>query len=279
MMATIATSHMFFRPDGPMFDFHRADASLPSPHPLCLKEILMNDLIFEDRAVAFVDVLGFSALTSKAAEEESSLRQLKDLVGLLDSSIPTLDAEVSETVPKELIPRHNYISDCVILSAPMSVRLAGWSHYDGLGIVVMRVIQLTHKLLDAGYLVRGGISVGRVWHSESNIIGPAYMEAYGLEGNAKAPRVVLSGGAKAYWNNRRANWSRMCIDYKGVFMVNGLHEHYIPGGDDERAAAFARYASTVDDMTNRNLPAQVSEKWRWFQQYLSDELRYVVPST
>ena len=108
---------------------------------------------FEDRAVAFIDILGFKALVDNAVENESAKNKLSDLVALLESAIPRLDSGVDSTVPKNLIPRHQYISDCIILSAPLTDSQHSW--YNGVRIVVMRAIQLSHFFLNEGYLIRG----------------------------------------------------------------------------------------------------------------------------
>ncbi|MFB4203657.1 hypothetical protein KBTX_02668 [wastewater metagenome] len=113
---------------------------------------------FEKRAVAFVDVLGFKALVN-AADANNNRAPLAELITLLSEAIPSFDATVDKSVPVSQIPRHMYVSDCIILSAPITD--PAYKHYNGLSIVVMRVIQLSHLLLRAGYLIRGGISVGK----------------------------------------------------------------------------------------------------------------------
>lgn len=85
-------------------------------------------------------------------------------------------------------------------------------NYNGLSVLVMRVIQLTHILLSKGYLIRGGISVGDVWHTESNIVGAAYQEAYSIESQAIAPCVKLSSAAMDYWNKTEGSFNAMCIN-------------------------------------------------------------------
>jgi class 3 adenylate cyclase len=80
-----------------------------------------------------------------------------------------------------------------------------------LEILVMRVIQVTQLLLDFGYLVRGAIEVGKVWHVDANIVGPAYQEAYRLEPTAKMPRVILSAPATQLWRSSgESAGNRMC---------------------------------------------------------------------
>ena len=145
----------------------------------------------------------------------------------------------------------------------------GRRNYNGLEVVIMRVIQLTHFFLNAGYLIRGGISVGKVWHTDSNIVCPAYQEAYLLEANGNEPMVVLSDSAKTI-----PRWgSRICLEHNGKVFVNGLHNFYIPGNTKHGAieSAYSKYAVLADEALNSQLPNNVKDKWSWFKSYLDSE--------
>jgi hypothetical protein len=236
---------------------------------------------FEDRAVAFLDVLGFKVLTNQAAINDVARSKLSQLVSLLDSVIPVLDAVADKTVPRQLIPEHTYISDSIILSAPLKVCFDGSGNYSGLDILVMRTIQVSQALLDQGYLVRGGIDVGPVWHTESNIVGPAYQNAYDLERKStdRAPRILLSPDATNLWTSGGPSIrSRMCIDYRGALMVNSLHEYYVPARfNDDITAAFMRYEEVAADALNSGLGKSATEKWEWMTQYIAYERKNSSP--
>ncbi len=100
----------------------------------------MSNIKFENRAVAFIDVLGFKSVVDTAEQCTSKLTELEQLINVLESAVPNLDGTVDQSVPKELIPKHIYISDSIILSAPLTS--TKMSSYRGLSILVMRVIQL-----------------------------------------------------------------------------------------------------------------------------------------
>ncbi len=222
---------------------------------------------FEDRAVAFIDVLGFKDLVADAAEKEECLAQLSGLVDLLSSAVPTFDATVDKSVAPHLIPKHIYISDCIILSAPLTD--ADRKGYDGLSIVVMRIIQLSHYFLRAGYLIRGGVSVGKVWHTASNIVGPAYQEAFMLEQTAKDPIALLSKAAAKRWNGG----SRMCLQHNDKVFVNGIFDYYIPDSKQPGVIeqTYASYAALADQRLREDLPESAKEKWTWFREFLRKE--------
>ena len=225
----------------------------------------MQKITFKKRAVAFIDVLGFKSTVDHATKDSNNLAELEKLIELLSKAVPSLNGTVDANVPVDLIPKHIYISDCIILSAPLTSEKT--VTYKGLSILVMRVIQLTHILLSNGYLIRGGISVGDVWQTESNIIGTAYQEAYSIENKIIVPCVSLSNSAIDYWNKTEGSGNRMCIDYKNLFMVNGLHDYYTHECD------FEEYVRIVNLNIDGDYPESVRYKWWWFKQYIECEVK------
>lgn len=233
-------------------------------------EKMIENVSFEKRAVAFIDVLGFKSVVNKAESDQKRLAELNELINILSTAVPTLDGSVSQNVPAELIPKHIYISDCIILSAPLTSKKM--KNYNGLSILAMRVIQLTHILLAKGYLIRGGLSVGNVWHTESNIVGTAYQEAYLIEQELMVPCVKLSDSAKDYWNKTEGDGNKMCLEFKSKFIINGLHDYYIQDkshGASERA--FENYIKIADENIEHAASEKVRYKWWWFKQFINSE--------
>jgi hypothetical protein len=222
---------------------------------------------FENRAVAFIDILGFKAIVDKAVHSNQAKTQLINLVKLLESAVPILDGGVDQSIPKHLIPRHQYISDCIILSAPLFD--SDVSGYNGFEIIVMRAIQLSHFFLNEGYLIRGGISVGELWHTDTNIIGPAYQQAYQLEANGSKPFIQIHENALNHWNGG----SRMCLNDGEIPFVNGLFEFYMPnskvfGGIE---STYNKYENIISENLLSGLPDGANAKWLWYQKFLLSE--------
>lgn len=227
----------------------------------------MAKIVFEDRAVAFLDILGFKSVVSQAAAGGSSLRILEELVTLLESAVPTLNKQVDPTVHPSLIPEFIYISDCIILSAPItSVQMPA---YNGLNAVVMRAIQLSHAILDKGYILSGGISVGKVWHTTSNIVGPAYVEAYKLQESLAPPCIQLSVAAAKMWSGTPNSASEMCISLRNKEVVNITHDYYIPNNHvhGTGAARIARYKAIASANVGL-VPNRARRKWQWHLAFL-----------
>lgn len=231
----------------------------------------MPEIIYEKRVVAFLDILGFSQLVDQSVGSPEDMEKLRSLVGMLEGAIPRLDQGVSPTVPLRLIPKYIYISDSIVLISPLNdVEL---KQYNGLEILVMRCIQLSHFFLKAGYLLRGGIAVGDVWHNGANIVGPAYQEAYRLEQSDCRPCVILSTGAKEFWNKSSSNYSRMCILDHGTLIVNGLHDYYI---DDQSLngvkCTYNMYTNLVNSRLEFELLPGPKAKWEWIKSFLEVEI-------
>ncbi|MDH5228865.1 MAG: hypothetical protein OEY38_02210 [Gammaproteobacteria bacterium] len=230
-----------------------------------------NKVEFEIRAVAFIDVLGFKSVVAEAESEQKVFSELESLITILSTAVPNLDGSVDQNVPSELIPKHIYISDCIILSAPLTSDKR--KSYNGLSILVMRVIQLTHILLDKGYLIRGGISIGNVWHTESNIVGVAYQEAYMIEQKVVVPCVELSSTAIDHWNKSEYSSNSMCLEYCDKVIVNGLHDFYIQDESSQgTTATYEGYLQTVENNVERALSEDVRYKWWWFGQFIKREI-------
>ncbi len=230
-----------------------------------------KNIQFGDRAVAFIDILGFKSFVCEAVAHNKGLTALQELVNTLESALPALNASVSPCVNPALIPEHLYISDCLIISAPLYG--SDKDQYDGLASVVMRVIQVAHMLLEEGYLIRGGIDIGPLWHTKENIVGVAYQKAYELETKTSCPRIELSTNAKAHWESHKFfGDSKMCLDYQGVFMVNTLFADF-PGYMSSRFKSIEDGYRSYSKIINGKIKSVALEsarcKWRWLYEYKS----------
>ena len=228
----------------------------------------MANIIFEDRAVAFIDVLGFKNVVTNAAVNNNLLAPLISIVTLLESAIPSFDSLVDPSVHTSLVPKFIYISDCIILSAPIATPRA--PSYNGLNTVVMRAIQLSHEILNLGFILSGGIAVGKVWHSGNNIIGPAYVDAYKLQDSLVAPCIQLTATAAKLWAHTPNSASMMCLDHRSRKLVNIVDDSYIPnngmyGAINARINHYKQIASS--NITHPNHRAR--RKWQWHAAFLN----------
>lgn len=240
---------------------------------------------YETKAVAFIDLLGFKSIVCAAETDPNALIKVQEVVTLLNTTVPNLNQGIDPIVPIEVIPKHTYFSDSIVLSAPLCFTSEKGKKYDGLSSVVMRSIQIFHTLLRSKYLVRGGITIGSAWHDPNNIVGPAFIRALKLEEMASYPRIMLSNEAYEHWEKNISEYNSMCYVYEGVSMVNVLHEYFIENRDQHGAleSIYRLYDETIkQSLLDPDLKDGPRQKWKWFQKYFQyerDRLGYLPPAS
>jgi hypothetical protein len=138
------------------------------------------ELAYEDRLVAFLDLLGFSRMILDRRDEDVELvvNLLPDMLRTHQANVLRDDLEITS------------ISDSIIVS----VKAEPDENLKDLFNVCVIVGRLQQELALSGYYMRGGISVGKLVHDSKRnlVVGPAYIQAYLLESEkCVVPRVVI----------------------------------------------------------------------------------------
>lgn len=129
---------------------------------------------FEERLVLFVDFLGFSELANDAAIRNDPM-PIVDAVDLLRG----IESERSYS------KRVTQFSDSLVVSFRVDERSALFHLLNEIRIYLV-------CLTGSGFLVRGGVALGKLVHTDDYLFGPAMNEAYRLENEvAKNPRVLV----------------------------------------------------------------------------------------
>jgi len=140
---------------------------------------------YKERVVAFVDILGFSDHVEETTKDFSKASNLhKALKSILSWQI---ENENNETFGLKDIGREiTVFSDSIIIS--YSIDCQG-----GLFYILMDLIHLQIQLMSYDLLLRGGITIGKVYHDGKIAYGPAMIEAYELESKkAVYPRIIIT---------------------------------------------------------------------------------------
>lgn len=132
------------------------------------------------RYCAFVDILGFSVVIDELRKGTIDHQQLRKILGRVHRPTPIRYAPGVENLVKA-----QSISDAVCLSAPPSPK--------GLRELLLNLEILTDNLLEFGYLARGAVVKGPLYHDDNMVFGSALVEAYRLENQiALYPRIMIS---------------------------------------------------------------------------------------
>jgi hypothetical protein len=140
-------------------------------------------LDYQERIVAFIDVLGFSALVKASGSDPEAQAKIRELIGtneLFDQFMKLLPLATA-----------TFFSDCFVVSMGRT---------DQVLFMVREVGYLCKRLLLQGLPCRGAITVGPLHHHDRTVVGPAFVDAYHMERSvAIYPRVILDDAAMEQW--------------------------------------------------------------------------------
>jgi hypothetical protein len=226
--------------------------------------------LFKEAAVAFLDILGFKQLIKNAETSAAGTDRLLALRTVLDSHVKFDNSKLHPDIPQEVQPKYLFVSDSIIFSVPLR-----HGKYDGLDIVVVKCVQVAQKVMELGHLVRGGISVGNVWHDHLNIFGTAYMGAYATEQSAVHPRVILSKEASNAWKQSTRAVPELCIDDGHHITVDTLNVAYLR--TNLAGIAMEQYfemlrVHVLTNLQNLSLGSEPRSKWEWMAGFFNDAL-------
>jgi len=149
------------------------------------EEQFIDSLKYETKYVGFFDILGWSDAVKNSMNDIEMQKKL----GLASSAMRS-HTKMSEW--KQQLSGVNWPGDAQIIHFSDSLVVSTSSDYSGKSEIISTLSFLSHVLLEHGFLLRGGITKGEIYHKDSLVFGPALNRAYELESkNAIFPRVIL----------------------------------------------------------------------------------------
>ncbi len=129
-------------------------------------------------------------------------------------------------------------SDSIVISQPFD------SFFD-ISEFVEFISKIQYTLLVEGILIRGGISIGTLYHSDKYIFGTAIISAYKLE-NEKAiyPRIIIDERLIQEISRRIEN--KFEQSFKSYLTINGK-KYYWVSHDDYSMSEYSHYIQTDFD--------------------------------
>ncbi|MDD4169268.1 MAG: hypothetical protein PHD36_03250 [Desulfotomaculaceae bacterium] len=151
-----------------------------------LKDEMLYHFKYHDRVIAYLDILGFRQKvneSSNSTEEMSRIcSALKFLTYDYNKLYNSFYSSNDEFVKSGR--RVTAFSDSIIISYP--------KNEETMIFLLVDVMLLQAHLAFLGFMLRGGIAFGKVFHSGNIAFGPALVRAYELESKtAIYPRVIL----------------------------------------------------------------------------------------
>jgi len=154
---------------------------------------------YEDRIVAFVDILGFRDILTKTVDKDgndiqsqidlitdayNSIRDVWDLDDDKYENYPALKEAHEEIKTKS--KKITIFSDSIVISFLQKER-------SEIFYTLLELKWMIMRLVSKGILCRGALSYGKMIHNDKFLFGPALVEAYLTESKAALyPRIIVS---------------------------------------------------------------------------------------
>lgn len=174
--------------------------------------------LYEQRLVAYIDILGWSeACKIESQRVADAAKLIHDAKNNYSSETKRRSEALARTTPGTiqnpmyLAVEAGAFSDNYALSMPVDFGFRILSSASALCI----------ELLKLGFLTRGGITIGDVYHKDNVVFGPALTEAVQLEKEAHYPRLLCSNTLIAHLEALNINEPAFVIeDQLGRKIVN-----------------------------------------------------------
>ncbi|QBG92172.1 hypothetical protein [Xanthomonas oryzae] len=216
-------------------------------------------MLYEEKYVAFIDMLGFSELVRQSASDASRLDEISEAIDRLKNT-------ACHNPSTGLLC--TYFSDCIVISSNRTSA--------GLRDILHSIRAVAENLLVVDILIRGGLTVGSLHHDEQMMFGPAMICAYNMESNEACHPMVLVCGtvrtdAEAAGLSRELIWDDEDPERHYVHYLIS-YSTYDP---TPRAGTLIldSQANLVRHFIARRLqapPGRVREKAEWMERYWNE---------
>ena len=154
---------------------------------------------YENRIVAFIDILGFKELLDKTVDKEDNdveeyINAINDAYKII-RNVWELDADVAkpDTLSKQIEKENRKKKKIVTIFSDTIVVSFLQSAPSEIFFTLIEIKWVIMNLVNKGILCRGALAYGKLIHSDKMIFGPALVEAYISESKAALyPRVIVS---------------------------------------------------------------------------------------
>jgi len=210
---------------------------------------------YENRIVAYADILGWK----NASNDLSQYSRLSDAVQKIVDYAAKFSDEIKQAlrntqgVPEVIIEEHgsiefSFFSDNFAVSAPVDY---GW--------MIFKILSFAcHDLLREKFLVRGGVTMGNLFHRRGIIFGPALVEAVALEQDKPSyPCLLCSKELGQYLEQANYTDKVVLTDRNQKLVVNIACGS--PLAKDDLMAIIEREISAAKDFT---------DKWQYLREIL-----------
>ena len=138
---------------------------------------------YENRIVAYIDILGFKNVVDASQKNAEVSERIHNALRRIHRIV---EKNYSKGIANgtEFGIEVSTFSDNAVISYP--------AEKDNLFFLIIELIHLQLDLVIEGVLIRGGITIGDLYHDKDVVYGPAMVQAYEMENKiAVYPRIIV----------------------------------------------------------------------------------------
>jgi hypothetical protein len=219
---------------------------------------------------AFLDVLGFSQRLRDSYKKKEGDKLLQEFHAIFEKRITALKADTDET-----LLYFKSFTDNVVLAHPQFSD----DMESEFAFILWSILEYQFDMALAGFFVRGGLAVGKLFVDDNSVYGEALLDSYELESKvAVNPIVVLSDDAMKLVNHHVSYYGGMdapqrthvLVGPDGRYFLNYLSECLVETseGDHLDKKSLRKHKLRVEAALKENAstPA-VFAKFTWLAAY------------
>ena len=200
--------------------------------------------------------------TPKGLSRVMTASRIHNALGVINSAMNPSVPGISDSFKTS--KRVSQFSDSIVVSYRLTERGAVFGMLFDIYLLQIQLVQL-------GFLVRGAITVGKLFHNNQMVFGPALVEAAELEKLAMYPRVILGqevfelGSVDMHGESDSTVASLVNLDLDGMYYIDyfGVSPGDFNDGWDDLYQYFSELREVVKNMSylNRNLSIKLKHSW------------------
>ncbi|MBB4041656.1 hypothetical protein GGR34_003334 [Microvirga flocculans] len=227
---------------------------------------------YERRLVVFIDFLGFKEIVERTTHDPDYLGEILRAMDVLGEI--GMEPEIFGS------QRLTQFSDSIVLSYRIDEESAVFWLLSQISLAVI-------GLVERGFLIRGAVTVGDLYHHDRHVVGPAMVRAYEMESKkAKHPRVIIDpevvrvarqSHAIGHAPDEEEEYVRAFItkDLDGLFFLDYVSWKSVievAGGNDKRYPKYLEKLARLIEQGLQHDNAGVAEKYLWLHRQYVDAL-------
>lgn len=217
---------------------------------------------YEDRLILFIDFLGFKEIVGTTVSDSAALSRLIDALNEIGSMGDT---------PAASSQRVTQFSDSVVLSYAVNEK-------SGVFWMINEIALTVISLVFRGYLLRGAVTIGQLYHEDRHVVGPAMVAAVEMESKVACfPRVIVDPAViqLARRHRREGHSAHEEEQYVRSFISEDADGHLfidyvswnsvvaVAGAEDEHYPEYLRRLSAMIGGGLAHTDVRVAQKYLW----------------